>query len=142
MDPAALELSKQFGGVWGEHPRYPADRWREAINQNATRLGYWEWVKAEMESNRPAPVEKVTSAKQPGDVVRHIVRHAEKHFGDSPSVKRHCANLETALAARPVSTDAVRLALIGLATVLDDHAKAQPLVDAIDSLLGLTRAKK
>jgi hypothetical protein len=142
VDPSALELAKQFGGVWGDHPRYTPGRWREAINQNATRLGYWEWVKAEMDSSQPAPVDKVVSTPRPGDLVRNITRHAEKHFGDSHAVKRHCSYLDKALEARPVNTDSVRTALIGLATALDEHPKAQPLVDAIDSLLGLMRQKK
>lgn len=141
MDPLALELSKQFGGVWGEHPTYPVQRWREAINQDATRLGYWEWVKAEMDSSWPAPVEQVAATPQPGDLVRHIIRHAEKHYGDNQSVQRHCRNLDTALTSRPVDTDLVRTTLIALATVLDDLPKAQPLVDAIDTLLGLMRKK-
>lgn len=142
VDPLALALSKQFGGVWGEHPQYPVNKWREAINQDATRLGYWEWVKAEMDSNRPAPVEHVASTPRPGDLVRHIIRHAEKHYGDNQSVQRYCRNLDAALIARPVNTEHVRTALIALASALDDLPKAQPLVDAIDSLLGLMRQKK
>lgn len=142
MDPLALELSKQFGGVWGEHPKYPVNKWREAINTDATRLGYWEWVKAEMDGNRPAPMDNVASAPRPGDLVRHIIRHAEKHYGDNRTVQRHCRNLDAALTARPVNAELVRTSLIALATALDDLPKAQPLVDAIDSLLGLIRQKK
>jgi len=142
VDPLALELSKQFGGVWGEHPQYPAHTWREAINQNATRLGYWEWVKAEMDSSHPAPVDQVASAPRPGDLVRHITRHAEKHYGDNQTVQRYCRHLDAALLARPVNADYVRLMLIALASALDELHKAQPLVDAIDSLLGLLRKKK
>jgi hypothetical protein len=142
LDPLALELAKQFGGVWGEHPKYPVNKWRDAINQDATRLGYWEWVKAEMGSNRPVPVDNVASASRPGDVVRHIIRHAEKHYGDNQTVQRHCRSLDEVLAQRPVNTEHVRTALVALASVLDDLPKAQPLVDAIDSLLGLLRQKK
>lgn len=142
MHPSLLELAKQFGGVWGEHPQYPVNRWRDAINHDATRLGYWEWVNAEMDSSRPAPVDTVASAPKPGDLVRRIITHAEKHFGDSHAVKRNCVYLESALAARPVNTEHVRTALIGLATALDEQPKAQALVDAIDSLLGLLREKK
>ncbi len=94
-----------------------------------------------MDGNRPAPVDQVASAARPDDLVRHIIRHAEKHFGDNQAVQRHYRHLDAALTARPVNADHVRLMLIALASSLDDLSKAQPLVDAIDSLLGLLRKK-
>lgn len=44
LNPEALKLSERFGGIWGEHPDWPARDWaREALDGD-TRLGYWEWV--------------------------------------------------------------------------------------------------
>jgi len=32
------------GGIWGNHPRYPAALWQDCVHDGDTRLGYWEWV--------------------------------------------------------------------------------------------------
>jgi len=37
-------LRQNNGGVWGDHPRYPAALWEDCVGDGDTRLGYWEWV--------------------------------------------------------------------------------------------------
>jgi hypothetical protein len=40
------------GGYWtGEHPDYPTEDWHNKIAENESRLGYWDWVISEIESN-------------------------------------------------------------------------------------------
>lgn len=34
----------RYGGYWGEHPIYTVELWRYEVNNEDTRLGYWEWV--------------------------------------------------------------------------------------------------
>lgn len=31
-------------GYWGEHPKHKVERWQYEVDNNYTRLGYWEWV--------------------------------------------------------------------------------------------------
>lgn len=38
-----------FGGWWGEHPGFPVSDWLYEVANGDTRLGYWEWVKAQLE---------------------------------------------------------------------------------------------
>lgn len=42
----AAQLSEAHGGVWGEHPDYSVEDWRDEVGDYDTRLGYWEWVAA------------------------------------------------------------------------------------------------
>jgi hypothetical protein len=44
-------LMERFGGYWdGEHPEYTLADWRQLVAENDTRLGYWEWVLANVEA--------------------------------------------------------------------------------------------
>ena len=38
-------------GKWGEHHAYPVAAWSRAVANGDTRLGYWEWVIAQDETN-------------------------------------------------------------------------------------------
>lgn len=38
------EFSKPYGGMWGVHPDYPSDKWKDEVSSGDTRLGYWSWV--------------------------------------------------------------------------------------------------
>ena len=38
------EHLKQFGGWWGEHPKYSRRDWNGEAGDNNTGLGYWDWV--------------------------------------------------------------------------------------------------
>jgi hypothetical protein len=53
MDEAELtadQLAKKYGGFWeGEHPKYPCADWKGLVENDETRLGYWEWVEAQIE---------------------------------------------------------------------------------------------
>ena len=39
----------QEHGVWGAHPTWPVEDWKTEVDNDDTRLGYWEWVVAQME---------------------------------------------------------------------------------------------
>jgi hypothetical protein len=43
-------LADQNGGHWGEHPDYPARDWKHEVVDGNTRLGYWDWVEAQIEN--------------------------------------------------------------------------------------------
>jgi hypothetical protein len=49
MTNASENLAERYGGTWGEHPDYRAASWRLEVWEEATRLGYWEWVVAQLE---------------------------------------------------------------------------------------------
>ena len=36
-------------GYWGEHPDYPAEDWRHLISSCDSRLGYWDWVRQQLQ---------------------------------------------------------------------------------------------
>lgn len=35
---------------WDSHPDFPVSDWRHEVADNNTRMGYWDWVRSEMES--------------------------------------------------------------------------------------------
>jgi hypothetical protein len=35
-------------GYWGEHPDLPYRKWVQDVNEDSTRMGYWEWVEAQL----------------------------------------------------------------------------------------------
>lgn len=43
-------LCDQFGGVWGAHPDHPVEDWQYEVANGDTRLGYWDWVAAQLEA--------------------------------------------------------------------------------------------
>ncbi|MBK6616367.1 hypothetical protein [Ottowia sp.] len=43
-------LADQHGGTWGEHPDHPLSDWRYQVENDETRLGYWEWVVSEIDA--------------------------------------------------------------------------------------------
>ena len=42
------KLAKSHGGLWGEHMDYPVEDWQAEVACGDTRLGYWDWVMAQM----------------------------------------------------------------------------------------------
>jgi len=45
VDPLSAEgLREAHGGIWGQHPSFPAADWGAEATNNDTRLGYWDWV--------------------------------------------------------------------------------------------------
>jgi len=52
MNPETIPF--QYGGYWGEHPEFKVERWQYEVNNNYTRLGYWEWVVDELANNENA----------------------------------------------------------------------------------------
>jgi hypothetical protein len=45
IDQTAERLRDEYGH-WGEHPKAPVADWRYAVEQNETRVGYWDWAAA------------------------------------------------------------------------------------------------
>ncbi len=43
-NPEMQALTEKFGGIWSEHPDYPAADWQYEVANGDTRLGYWDWV--------------------------------------------------------------------------------------------------
>lgn len=41
-----------YGGPWGNHPKYTVEMWMHEVSNDETRRGYWEWVEAQIESNK------------------------------------------------------------------------------------------
>ena len=37
-------FKNEHGGHWSEHPDLPLADWRHEVQEDSTRLGYWEWV--------------------------------------------------------------------------------------------------
>lgn len=46
------ELREKNGGVWGSHPKFFPEDWRNEVISNNTRLGYWEWVFNQLEMQK------------------------------------------------------------------------------------------
>lgn len=46
----ARRLREEHGGFWGEHHSWPVDDWTTEVSNGETRLGYWEWVAAQVDS--------------------------------------------------------------------------------------------
>lgn len=42
------ELAEEAGGHWAEHDKFPSRDWRYEVADGDTRLGYWEWVAAQL----------------------------------------------------------------------------------------------
>jgi len=36
-------------GVWGAHDTWPVQDWKYEVDNDNTRLGYWEWVAQQIE---------------------------------------------------------------------------------------------
>ena len=46
IDSDIQSLKAANGGHWGEHPEYGLSEWQAEVEEDSTRLGYWEWVDA------------------------------------------------------------------------------------------------
>lgn len=44
-----VHLDSLYGGYWGEHPDYPQKEWADEVADDATRLGYWDWVEQQID---------------------------------------------------------------------------------------------
>lgn len=41
---------QQFDSYWDQHPDYPVEDWQSEVANGDTRLGYWDWLLCQMES--------------------------------------------------------------------------------------------
>lgn len=48
MENSADEL-REAHGHWGSHPVHSVSDWKQEIEADNTRLGYWEWVASILE---------------------------------------------------------------------------------------------
>lgn len=49
-DLSASELQELYG--YAGHPRFPWQRWRDLVADQATVLGYWDWVQGRVEAEK------------------------------------------------------------------------------------------
>ena len=49
--PAFRDGEVLYDSVWDEHAEYPAKDWQYEVGNGDTRLGYWDWVEHQKESN-------------------------------------------------------------------------------------------
>ncbi len=47
----AFALSEEEVDHWSADPLYSVFDWRQEVASDSTRLGYWDWVKAQKENN-------------------------------------------------------------------------------------------
>ena len=52
----AEALRREYGGHWGLHPEFPLYQWLDAIAEQDTRLGYWEWIANAQRADEVEPV--------------------------------------------------------------------------------------
>lgn len=50
MREEANKLAEKFG-LWVGHPDFKVCVWQYEVANNDTRLGYWDWVVAQIEEN-------------------------------------------------------------------------------------------
>ena len=50
MSERAILFSQTYGGVWSQHPEYPIEEWQQAVWDDETRVGYWDWVLSKIEA--------------------------------------------------------------------------------------------
>jgi hypothetical protein len=48
MEKSADEL-REAHGHWGRHPVHAVSDWKQEVEADNTRLGYWEWVASILE---------------------------------------------------------------------------------------------
>lgn len=50
MLASEFEQHPELGdNYWGEHPGYPVAEWASEALNNDTRVGYWDWVRLNIE---------------------------------------------------------------------------------------------
>jgi hypothetical protein len=49
----------------GEHPTYSTWDWTQVVAQRSTRLGYWAWVKAQLEAEEDRYYRQASLKKAP-----------------------------------------------------------------------------
>lgn len=51
------EALREKHGTWGEHPDYPFADWQREVEEDSTRLGYWQWVANKIDLEQDGPGE-------------------------------------------------------------------------------------
>lgn len=50
MNATTFDKHPELGtNYWSEHAQYPLADWQQLVQDNSTRLGYWDWVLAQVE---------------------------------------------------------------------------------------------
>lgn len=54
-EPAkTVEVLTAENGIWGSHATWPVQDWKYEVDNDDTRLGYWEWVAQQIEMHGEA----------------------------------------------------------------------------------------
>jgi hypothetical protein len=64
MEKSPGELRDQFGH-WGDNPVHSVSEWKQEVQADNTRLGYWEWVATIMEGEEEAETIRATEDAAP-----------------------------------------------------------------------------
>lgn len=48
------ERHKGADGAWGQHPDFPRSDWQQAVAEDDTLQGYWQWVGSQLEQEAEA----------------------------------------------------------------------------------------
>lgn len=64
MEKSPGELRDQFGH-WGDNPVHSVSEWKQEVQADNTRLGYWEWVATLMEGEEEAETIRATEDAAP-----------------------------------------------------------------------------
>lgn len=66
MFPEFVKALVIMYGPWGEHSKYSIPHWREWVSNGDTRLGYWDWVAAQIKWDMAqVDSESVTEPREP-----------------------------------------------------------------------------
>lgn len=58
-DPSPADiLAEANGGMWGEHPKFLVADWQHEVENDYTRVGYWEWVANKVDQDEDEVVEE------------------------------------------------------------------------------------
>ncbi|XAI97093.1 hypothetical protein [Dolichospermum phage Dfl-JY45] len=61
----AEALADSCGGFWSTHPDHPIEGWQHDVAEGDTRLGYWDWVVAEVRRGIDDAVSQEISPQRP-----------------------------------------------------------------------------
>ena len=83
MAYTAKRLQAKWGGMWGAHPVYRLYAWQQEVADNTTRLGYWEWVAAQIDPECGMCGEPYSSHRQAADNRPPFCMAVNSREGDS-----------------------------------------------------------
>jgi hypothetical protein len=64
MEKSSDELREQFGH-WGDNPVHSVSEWKQEVQADNTRIGYWEWVATLLEAEDQSEAVRETEGAAP-----------------------------------------------------------------------------